>query len=514
VVTEVATLDVGLHPRQVDVYQSEATEILFGGAAGPGKSFLLRVLAILWCFAIPGLQVYLFRRISDDLVKNHVEGPKGFRALLAPWVNERLVEIVEGEIRFLWNGSKIYLCHCQEEKHRFKYQGAEIHVLLIDELTHFTEIIYRFLRGRVRMVGMKLPAAIASRFPRIVCGSNPGNIGHTWVKVSFVDGARDGEIRQMPKSEGGMKRQYIKALLRDNPTLLNDDPDYLDRLAGLGSAALVKAMLDGDWGAIEGAFFDTYASAVHEIPPFTIPADWTRFRSFDWGSARPFSVGWWAVVGDDMTLDDGRLLPRGALVRYREWYGVRKTPDGAIMANVGLKLKNSEIAAGIAERSGVIRDERGRLLDKGESYAYSVADPACFKQEGGPSIAEQIYNEDQTVNFIPADNARIAGWQQMSDRITGFDGVPMLFVFDTCTDSIRTIPSLMHDEHRAEDVDTDGEDHAADEWRYACMSRPWVKPKPVVYPRLPEVNVRQPTLGELTERHVQQWKNQQGSGRI
>jgi hypothetical protein len=100
------------------------------------------------------------------------------------------VEIVETEIRFKFNGSKIYLCHCHEDKDRFKYQGAEIHVLLMDELTHFTEVVYRYLRSRVRMVGMKdrMPEEIRARFPRIIAASNPGNIGHAWVKKAFIDG--------------------------------------------------------------------------------------------------------------------------------------------------------------------------------------------------------------------------------------------------------------------------------------------------------------------------------------
>ena len=499
---ETASLDISLHPRQVEVYQSIATEILFGGAAGPGKSFLLRALAILWCFAIPGLQVYLFRRISDDLVKNHVEGPKGFRALLAPWVNARLVEIVEGEIRFLWNGARIFLCHCQEEKHMFKYQGAEIHVLLIDELTHFTEAIYRYLRSRVRMVGMVLPDAIRARFPRIVCGSNPGNIGHTWVKATFVDGVTDMQLREMGVDEGGMVRQFIKARLTDNPTLLQDDPHYLQRLSGLGSSELVRAMKDGDWNAIVGAYFDRWLSTSHEIKPFPIPNDWTRIRSFDWGSAKPFSVGWWAVVGDDYRLDDGRVLPRGAMVRYREWYGVKKNGD-ALQANVGLKLRNEQIAEGIVQRE--TRPDGTR-----EKIDVAVADPSIFTEDGGPSIAEQMWSH-ASINFMRADNARVAGWQQLTNRLEGEDGVPMIYTFDTCVDSIRTIPALMHDKHRQEDVDSDGEDHAADEWRYACMSRPWVKPKPVVPSALPVVEVKQPTLAELTKRHLQQWRSQQNS---
>jgi len=116
----------------------------------------MRVAAIAWCGMIPGLQVYLFRRIREDLIKNHLEGPTGFRALLSP-VLQKGVQIIDDEIRFP-NGSRIYLCHCKDEKDRFKYQGAEIHVLLIDELTHFTEVIYRFLRSRVRLPnGMQIP---------------------------------------------------------------------------------------------------------------------------------------------------------------------------------------------------------------------------------------------------------------------------------------------------------------------------------------------------------------------
>lgn len=131
----------------------------------------------MWCSEIPGLQTYLFRRIHEDLIKNHMGGPQGFRKMPAGWVQCGWVTIIENEIRF-WNGSKIYLCHCFNEKDRFKYQGAEIHVLLIDELTHFTEKIYRFLRNGVRMVGLKLPAKYVGKSPRILCGANPGGVGH------------------------------------------------------------------------------------------------------------------------------------------------------------------------------------------------------------------------------------------------------------------------------------------------------------------------------------------------
>ena len=459
-------VNLNLHDKQCVALDTEATEVLYGGAAGGGKSHLMRAAAIIWCSMIPGLQVYVFRRIEEDLVKNHVEGPKGFRALLAEWVNHKFVEMIEGEIRF-WNGSKIYLCHCKDEKHRFKYLGAEMHVLMIDELTTFTDTIYRFLRNRVRMVGMTLPKEYDGMFPRVLCSSNPGNIGHLFVKRAFIDGAKPYEIRQMPGSEGGMRRQFIPARMDDNPSLMEDDPEYIHKLEGLGSEALVRAMRDGDWDVVEGAYFDCWDSAKHVIRPVTLPEHWLAFTSFDWGSARPFSHGWWRVATEHWIHPDGFLIPKGALIRYREWYGAKEP-------NVGLKMTVEDVARGIVERES-------------ESIAYRVADPSIFAEDGGPSFAERMYKAAKLVQK-PADNKRIpahghvGGWDQMRGRLIGEDfgkgNRPMIYCFDTCLDSIRTIPALQHDETKPEDVDTDGEDHAGDDWRYACMSRPYTRPKP------------------------------------
>jgi hypothetical protein len=166
--------------------------------------------------------------------------------------------IVEDEIRF-WNGSKIFLCHCKDEKNKFKYLGSEIHVLLVDELTHFTGTIYQFLRTRVRMVGIDVPEEHRGKFPRILCASNPGNVGHLWVKEAFVAHCEAGKIRQMPASEGGMRRQFIPARLDDNQIGVEADPTYEERLEGIGSAAQVKAYRWGDWNVIEGAFFDCFS---------------------------------------------------------------------------------------------------------------------------------------------------------------------------------------------------------------------------------------------------------------
>lgn len=474
-------LNIHLHPRQFTAFRSEANEILYGGAAGGGKSHLMRCAAIIWCAEIRGLQIYLFRREHNDLVKNHMEGPKGFRNLLAAWEQAGLCKIVEDEIRF-WNGSKIYLCHCQHEKHRFKYHGAEIHVLLMDELTHFTEVIYRYLRNRVRAVGLDIPDHHKGMIPRILCSSNPGNIGHQWVKASFVDNADDLAVRKMSKSEGGMRRQFIRAKLEDNPSMMEDDPTYEDRLEGLGNKALVDAMRWGDWNIIEGAFFDNFDEKKHTLRPVELPAQWMRFRGGDWGSAKPFSIGWYAVVSDSWRHPDGIVIPRGALIKYREWYGVKENPDGTFLADVGLKLPAEQVAKGILER------------EKGDEISYGVLDPAAFSEDGGPSIAERMMNYrhptiSQRVLWTEADNKRVpsqgalGGWDQVRHRLDGDeDGGPLLYFFKNCRHTIRTLPALQHDSNRPEDVMTHSEDHAGDETRYACMSRPWVKSKPDTTP--------------------------------
>lgn len=303
---------------------------------------------------------------------------------------------------------------------------------------------------------------------QLVLTGNPGGAGQQWIKARYIDPAPSGFKILTRTLPNGKEHRYvfIPSRLENNLLLMNRDPDYINRLYLVGSDKLVDAWLKGDWSAIEGAFFDW--KPEHVIRPFDIPAHWMRFRSMDWGSAKPFSVGWWAVAGED-TLAPSGWIPRGAMVRFREWYGCEKDSGGISVPNKGLKLFAEAVGKGIQER------------EAGEEIAYGVLDPAAFAEDGGPSISQRL-----GVHFRKADNRRVpqagamGGWDQMRSRLKGEDfgepmgPRPMLYCFDTCEDSIRTIPALQHDRSRAEDLDTEAEDHAADEWRYACMSRPYV----------------------------------------
>ena len=298
---------------------------------------------------------------------------------------------------------------------------------------------------------------------------NPGGPGHQWVKARYIDPAPLGlEVMSTefknPFTGDTVKRErvFIPARVSDNKYL---GGDYVANLQMAGSAELVRAWLEGDWNVIAGAFFPEFSMTRHVIEPQVLPADWTRYRAADWGSARPFSIGWYAI-------SDGSIarFPRGALVKYREWYGMK---DG--QPNVGLKMIAEEVAKGIVELEGNDR------LDAG----LSVMDPAAFSEDGGPSIAERMFvATGGKIAFRKADNKRVSqkgamgGWDQVRARLKGEDERAMIFFFSTCKHTIRTIPSLQHDQTKPEDVDTEGEDHAADETRYACMARTYIQNVP------------------------------------
>jgi hypothetical protein len=451
-----------LHPKQKLALSSPATEIMFGGAAGGGKSHFARVAAIGWALLVPGLQVYLFRRHYKDLDLNHMNGPSSFPVLLAPLVSAGLVKIVDGEIRFFNGprgavGSKIHLCHCQHETDVYKYQGPEIHVLILDECTHFTESQARYLRSRCRIGTLNVPERYAGMFPRVLMCTNPGNIGHNWVKSWFVTPHKPLTIWRTPKSEGGFLRQFIPALTSDNPSL---DADYADKLMGLGDDALVKAMLNGDWNVVAGGALDDVIKPANILPYFDAPSSWAVDRCFDWGDTSPFSV-LWVAEADGTQASNGFCPPRGSLIVLHEWYG-------AIGPGKGLKMTSPEIARGI------LRFEKAHI--PGVRILPGPADNAINTNiPGQPSIADDMAREG--VYWEPSDKSpgsRVNGLQRMRTMFKNAHKTPpeqpALYIRDNCRGLIARLPVLPRDPKKPDDVATEAEDHDYDALRYRVLS--------------------------------------------
>lgn len=423
--------------------------IYYGGARGGGKTDGALGLA-LHHVKLHGqaAKILVLRRTLDELTQIIDRSKEIFGAIPgAEWHASSKTWTIDGAtIRFR------YLDRDEDASH---FQGHGYTLILIEEVGNFPSSTPIFmLLGALRSgVGAKCC---------IVMTGNPGGAGQSWLKSVFVDRAPHGnKIFTMVAETGHVLRcLYVPSRLEDNRILMANDPGYEGRLHFVGSAALVKAWRSGDHSVVVGAYFDCWHADM-VIRPVELPAHWLRFCSMDWGSYHPFSVGWWAI--SDGTL---KQFPKGAMIRYREWYGVARKHTGDVDPNVGVKLTAEQVGLGVVERTPA--DER---ID------YHIADPAMHQQDGGPSIAERIFNATK-IAWARADNQRKAGWDQMRSRMIGVDGRPALFVFSNCVDSIRTIPSLQHDKIKAEDVDTDGEDHAGDEWRYACMSRPWTKTIP------------------------------------
>jgi hypothetical protein len=397
----------------------------------------------------------LFRRTYpqlEEVIKQSLE-------LYPAWFGKDRVKWTEKNKTWTWiNGATLKMRFAELETDWMEYQGHQYGWIGWDELTTWpTPTNYLRMKARLRS------ASPLVKYKRIRATANPGGPGHEWVKEYFaIDRLPRGEVLLTPEDGSNMQRMFIPSRVQDNRILLDADPNYINRLRSLGSPELVRAWLEGDWSVVQGAYFPEFSPARHVVVPFTVPDNWTRVLAVDWGSAAPFAA-YWAAVSDGSVLPDGRSFPRGALVVYREWYGAKS-------ANVGIKLTAEEVGEGILERT-----------NPGEKLNDAVIDPAAFQTNGGPSIAERMMRvktpDRRHLSLRHGDNKRLAGWDQFRDRLKGRDE-PMIYFFSTCQHAIRTIPSLQHDETNAEDVDTDGEDHAGDAIRYLCMARPWVRQPP------------------------------------
>lgn len=462
-------LTFALHDRQLEAFNSPAQELLYGGSAGGGKSHLERIVSLIWCLEIPGLQYYLFRRQYSDLIKSYIEGPTGYLQLLQPLIKANMAQVVAKEIRFS-NGSKIFLCHCQYEKDVLNFGSFEFHVLNIAEAGEFTPFMIKYLRSRVRIPN-EFKTTIPSKyllprnlwrtdetewqFPRILMTANPIGPGKQYLKQNFVDKQTPGELWRASDEDGGMLRQFIPAFLKDNPSI--DPISYAAQLRGIGNQGYVDALLEGKWDSPIGAFFPQLDRERHLIKPFVIPKHWPKFMAYDHGACGngdPFSCGW-ATVSDGsipvFSSVTGEAIPcqKNSIVWYRRWNGQGlPKQDAKRIADGILARESEEILFRIA--GGDIMERRGH----GESI-FSI-----FSANG--------------IDFRRADMRRLNGWAQVDYRLTGERGYPLMFWTEECEGDLESMSTLQHDINNPQDC-AGGDDHDADRVRYGSMTRPVAK---------------------------------------
>lgn len=381
----------------------------------------------------PKLKLLLLRKTLPELRENHIIPLLQMLHGIARYKADEKVFIFP-------NGSRLKLGYCDSEKDIYQYQGQEYDVIGIEEATHFTWAQVTFLMTCNRNTRTDFK-------PRMYFTANPGNVGHKWFKRIFIEG------KYLP-NEDAEEYEFIPATVDDNTILMKNNPEYVKILDNLPSK-LKKAHRYGDWNVFEGQYFEEFMDLqehyddrkwTHVITPFEIPTDWKIYRSFDFGYSRPFSCGWWAVDYD------------GRMYRILELYGCTGEP------NCGVKWEPNKIFQKIKEI-----EEQHRWL-KGKNIQ-GIADPSIWDASRGESIAETA--ERNRIYFDKGDNKRMPGWMQIRYRLAFDDnGVPMMYIFNTCKDTVRTLPELIYDERDVEDVDTDGEDHIADDIRYMCQERP------------------------------------------
>lgn len=455
-------------------------EVFYGGARGGGKTegSIGDWLQHSSTYGSGAVGVF-FRRTAKQLEEVIARTKELFPKVGSKWNEQKSSWVMPG-------GGRLKFRYLERDSDAEEYQGHSYTRVYVEEVTNFPS------PGPINKLRATLRSARGVPTALRLTG-NPGGPGHNWVKARYIDPAPQGwvTLREVVEGLAGMpplviERVFIPSKLRDNALLIQNDPFYVANLRKAGSEALVRAWLEGDWSMIDGVFFDKFDPDKHVLSTkdwmARIPKHSLIFRAFDWGFAKPFSAGWYAV-------SDGTWgLPNGALLKFQEWYG------STGKENVGVRMTADTVAEGIKKRDTDLLKDHGLLV------SYGVADPSIFIRDGGPSIGETM-----AINgcvWRRADNKRLPGWAEMRRRFGEEHEVPGLYFLDCCNDSIRTIPTLQHDENNAEDLDTDGEDHAADETRYACMARPWTeyekKPAPVTYPKLPG----EYTINELIAQHA------------
>ena len=442
--------------KQALFMQRWEEEALYGGAAGGGKSDALLCEALRQVH-IPHYRALILRDTFPQLEGLIARSYELYKAAFPKAVYN------QSEKRWTFpSGAKIFFGYMQHENDKYNYQGKAYDFIGFDELTHFSKSQYEYLKSRNRPVGSGTRVYVRAT-------ANPDGKGMGWVKERFITPAppmttiTEEEEIKMPDGKivrKKMHRIFVPSTVFDNKKLLENDPDYLANLASLPEAQR-NALLYGSWDSFMGQVFTEWKDDpahykdrkwTHVIEPFRVPGHWKVYRGFDWGYARPFSVGWYAVDTD------------GKVYRIREYYGCTN------VANEGVKMDPVEVAENIKRIEGEDPNLRDRKI-------IGIADPAIFQSDRGESVAHMMERAPNFIYFQRGDHQRLPGKMQFHYRLA-FDknGECLFQVFNTCRNFIRTFPLLIYSTKDPEDVDSDCEDHIYDECRYVLMEHP-ISPK-------------------------------------
>lgn len=415
-------LNLKITEKQNKFINADADEVLYGGAAGGGKSYGQILDAMLNALKYAGIKQLILRTSFPELERSLI-----MTALeIIPF---ELYKYNKSNHKMRFNNdSLIEFGYITSDTDVNNYQSAEYDIIRFDELTHFTEYQYIYMLSRIRGVN-KFPKQIKS-------STNPGSKGHMWVKERFID-----SMPPETKTKFGERtRIFIPAKVTENKFLMDSDPDYIQRLEELGETEK-RALLEGDWNIFKGQYFTEFKRALHVIDPIKLPTYYKRFRSVDYGLDTT-ACYWWAVDSS------------GKCYIYRELH----QPD----------LTLSEAARKIIE-----------MTPPEENISYTVASPDLWnrRQDTGFSGMEIMAREGLT-GLVKADNRRVEGWRVLREYLRpqddGTGETALLVIFKTCLDLIKSLPSLVHDDKKPEDAADRPHDitHAPESVRYGIMSRP------------------------------------------
>lgn len=413
-------------PKQHDWHACPAYESGFGGTKGPGKSIAMLMESARY-IDHSRYRAIIFRRSFPRLQELMDRAHEWFPGVGGSWNGQEHVW------RFK-SGAQIRMAHCQNEEDKRIYHGHEYQFIGFDQLEEFTETQYLFLMAQNRSSVPEIPTCVRSTF-------NPGGVGHAWVKQRFLDHGTRECAPWTPYNDHDEQlrpRCFHFSTIYDNKILLESDPHYIQTLQALPEDER-RALLEGDWDVFAGQYFKEWRRDKHVISPIALDQSWPRWRCVDFGVARPFVCLW-------LCQDPGTLR----VYVYRELSRQNITPA--------------------SHQALMIQDNSPST----ERYRFTMGDPAMWirANDSGKPLSD-IYAENG-VPMLPASNDRINGWQTVHQFLRDDpEGVPLLQVFDTCENLIRNLPALVHDEHKVEDLNTDGPDDEADALRYGLMAAHW-----------------------------------------